>query len=143
MYHIYPTIAVAVGMPVTRHPPHRSRRAELPHRAPASGQTQSCCPNMDQISSIVHRHSIRSPLLCLGRLNTSSILRTLAFIATRSTLLLASVCQSRPVAMNSPWPRAFSPRTPPVVGWNNPVEHHCSLASSILCPRPTSRSRAC
>jgi len=27
-------------MPVTRHPPHRSRRAELPHRAPASGQTQ-------------------------------------------------------------------------------------------------------
>ena len=31
---------VAVGMPVTRHPPHRSRRAELPHRAPASGQTQ-------------------------------------------------------------------------------------------------------
>ena len=86
---------------------------------------------MDQISSIVHRHSIRSPLLCLGRLNTSSILRTLAFIATRSTLLLASVCQSRPVAMNSPWPRAFSPRTPPVVGWNNPVEHHCSLASSM------------
>ena len=28
---------VAVGMPVTRHPPHRSRRAALPHRAPASG----------------------------------------------------------------------------------------------------------
>jgi len=33
-------IPVAVGMAVTRHPPHRSRRAELPHRAPASGQTQ-------------------------------------------------------------------------------------------------------
>jgi hypothetical protein len=28
---------VAVGMPVTRHPPHRSRRAGLPHRALASG----------------------------------------------------------------------------------------------------------
>jgi len=28
---------VTVGMPVTRHPPHRSRRAELPHRAPALG----------------------------------------------------------------------------------------------------------
>ena len=26
-------------MPVTRHPSHRSRRAALPHRAPASGQT--------------------------------------------------------------------------------------------------------
>src|SRR5712691_10372053 len=31
--------AVAVGMPVTQHPPHRSRRAALPHRAPASGLT--------------------------------------------------------------------------------------------------------
>ena len=30
---------VAVGMPVTQHPPHRSRRAALPHRAPASGLT--------------------------------------------------------------------------------------------------------
>ena len=28
---------VAVGMPVARHPPHRSLRAELPHKAPASG----------------------------------------------------------------------------------------------------------
>jgi hypothetical protein len=28
---------VAVGTAITRHPPHRSRRAELPHRAPASG----------------------------------------------------------------------------------------------------------
>ncbi len=29
----------AVGMPVTRHPPHRSRRALLTHRAPPSGRT--------------------------------------------------------------------------------------------------------
>ena len=29
---------VAVGMPVTRHPPHRSRRAARPHRAPALGR---------------------------------------------------------------------------------------------------------
>ena len=28
---------VAVGMPVSRHPPHRSQRAELPHWAPTSG----------------------------------------------------------------------------------------------------------
>ena len=32
-------VSVAVGMPVTQHPPHRSRRAALPHRAPASGLT--------------------------------------------------------------------------------------------------------
>ena len=31
-------LQVAVGMPVTRHPPHRSRRAALPHRAPALGR---------------------------------------------------------------------------------------------------------
>jgi len=38
--------AVAVGMPVTRPPPHRSRRAAFPHRAPASGhdaQAQRTC----------------------------------------------------------------------------------------------------
>ncbi len=31
---------VAVGMPVSRHPPHRSVREELPHTAPTSGQTR-------------------------------------------------------------------------------------------------------
>jgi vitamin B12 transporter len=39
-----PGILVAVGMPVTRHPPHRSRRAELPHRALASdSNAQALC----------------------------------------------------------------------------------------------------
>jgi hypothetical protein len=40
-------LTVAVGMPVTQPPPHRSRRAARPHRAPASGQragTQRCLP---------------------------------------------------------------------------------------------------
>jgi hypothetical protein len=32
-------LEVAVGMPVTQHPPHRSRRAARPHRAPALGRT--------------------------------------------------------------------------------------------------------
>jgi len=32
-------VRVTVGMPVTGHPPYRPRRAELPHRVPASGQT--------------------------------------------------------------------------------------------------------
>jgi len=34
------TFLVAVGMPVTRHPPHRSQHALLMHWAPTSGQTQ-------------------------------------------------------------------------------------------------------
>ena len=37
-------LLVAVGMPVTRHLPHRSRGAELPHRALASGSNaQALC----------------------------------------------------------------------------------------------------
>jgi hypothetical protein len=41
------SLKVAVGMPVARHPPHSSRRAALPHRAPASGRragTRRCLP---------------------------------------------------------------------------------------------------
>ena len=30
-------VMIAVGMPVTRHPPHRSVRADFPHTAPTSG----------------------------------------------------------------------------------------------------------
>jgi uncharacterized protein DUF3500 len=38
-FHIHAMVrTVAVGMPVTQHPPHRSRRAALPHRAPALGR---------------------------------------------------------------------------------------------------------
>jgi hypothetical protein len=33
----------AVGMGLAAHPPHRSRRAGLPHRAPVSGQTHRRC----------------------------------------------------------------------------------------------------
>jgi hypothetical protein len=35
----------AVGMPVTRHPPRRSRRALLTHRAPASGRKRKHWPS--------------------------------------------------------------------------------------------------
>ena len=33
---------IAVGMPVTRHPLHRSGREALPHPAPTLGMTASC-----------------------------------------------------------------------------------------------------
>ena len=36
-YEGKPQGLVAVGTPVTRHPPHGSLRAELPHKALASG----------------------------------------------------------------------------------------------------------
>jgi hypothetical protein len=36
---IPPKLPIAVGMPVARHPPHRSVREELPHTAPTLGTT--------------------------------------------------------------------------------------------------------
>jgi len=35
---------VAVGTPITRRPPHRSVRAELPHTAPTSGIWRKSVP---------------------------------------------------------------------------------------------------
>ena len=57
---------VAVGMPVARHPPHRSRRALLTHRAPPSGQTSNA-ERFGRARRLAHnRQSDRrsSPALC-------------------------------------------------------------------------------
>jgi hypothetical protein len=65
---------VAVGMPVTQHPPHRSRRAALPHRAPASGgdaQAQSACRTQSCACGRVSRPCVR-PLWCSTRFPLAS-----------------------------------------------------------------------
>src|ERR1043166_8217375 len=48
---------VAVGMPVTQHPPHRSRRAVLPHRALASGRNAQALRRIR-----MHNVGFRKPL---------------------------------------------------------------------------------
>ncbi len=58
--------SVAVGMALAGHPPHRSRRAVFPHRAPASGLTRSrsnppCC-----CAYPVQRLFQDDPVLCPG-----------------------------------------------------------------------------
>ncbi len=64
--------------------------------------------------------------------------------SVRSTLLPAPVCRSRPSEHGSPWPEAFSPRTPPVVGHAvGVIVHLCSFASSIIFLRPTSQGHTC
>jgi len=101
-------------MPVTRHPPHRSQ---------ACGTTAlgSC---------------LRSDAETLALL--------LVPCPVRSTLIPAPVCRSRSSEHGSPWPEAFSPQTPPVVGLAvGVIVHLCSSASSILCLRPTSQERTC
>jgi hypothetical protein len=65
---------VAVGMPVTQHPPHRSRRAALPHRAPASGddaQVQSTYRTQSCACGRVSRLCVR-PLWCSTRFPLAS-----------------------------------------------------------------------
>ena len=65
---------VAVGMPVTQHPPHRSRRAALPHRAPASGddaQAQRACRTQSCACGRVSRLCVR-PLWCSTRFPLAS-----------------------------------------------------------------------
>jgi hypothetical protein len=79
----------------------------------------------------------------LPRVRRRGVILPLVLWTARSTLLPASVCRSRSSAQSSPWPGAFSPRTPQVIGRFNPVERLCSLASQILCTRPTSQWRTC
>src|SRR5262249_33438465 len=42
MYSSSRSATVAVGMPVSQHPPHRSPRAVLPHEAPISDEWRQC-----------------------------------------------------------------------------------------------------
>ena len=65
---------VAVGMPVTQHPPPRSRRAARPHRAPASGrdaQAQSAYRTQSRAWGRVTRRCVR-PLWCSTRFPLAS-----------------------------------------------------------------------
>ena len=66
--------AVAVGMRVTSHPPHRSVRAAFPHTVPTSGHDGNCLPyasqrlcHADPVLRPVRALLTRLPLgLCLG-----------------------------------------------------------------------------
>ncbi len=75
---------IAVGMALSGHPPHRSRRAELPHRAPASGN--------DVLSRILPPH-------VFGRAHGAG----LPGLESRTWF-------ARP---NFPWPSPFPPDAPP------------------------------
>ena len=72
-------LTVAVGTALAGGPPHRSQRAELPHWAPASGQTRTRTPRRDAPSWFLRatsrtRSSSRDtpiPALCPGRVSPS------------------------------------------------------------------------
>ena len=57
----------AVGTPVTGRPPHRSQHAELPHWAPASGQTRRHCSGISLCYNLPYpaQHTLQvCPTLC-------------------------------------------------------------------------------
>src|SRR5262249_32446629 len=80
-------VKVAVGATLTGCPPHRSRRASLPHRAPASGhdaQAQHACRTQSCACDRVPRPCVRplwystrfplaSPLLSTPSANSSAL----------------------------------------------------------------------
>ena len=90
----------------------------------------------------VRRRNIESGKLYKYPRSGNTLLRLfLVLCPVRSKLIPASVCWSPLSGHSSPWPKDFSPQTPPVVGRILPVEYLCSFASSILFLRPTSQAR--
>jgi hypothetical protein len=57
----FEALEVAVGMPVTPHPPHRSRRAARPPRAPASGDDAQALRGVRVADT-----GCREPVFCRG-----------------------------------------------------------------------------
>ena len=69
---------VAVGMPVTRHPPHRYQRAALPHWAPGSGLYAYAL-----IRIRLHNPRFRAPFLG-DTLHVSHVIRCLWLLLRRT-----------------------------------------------------------
>ena len=116
-------------MPVTRHPPYRSQ---------ACGTTAlgSCLRSNAETLILV----MVQPAQCEF---TASLLLVLCSVQSR--LLPATVCWSPLYEHNSPWPKDFSPRIPPVVGhfWLYTFVHSLHrYYSSVRLPKSVHVGRA-
>ena len=109
-----PVTAVAVGTGLAAGPPHRSQRAELPHWAPASGQTRHAHQEG------MHHPGFFAPLRAHDP----------ALVTHQFRLCVRDVFH-RPCF---PWPVPFPP--PP------PQPQPCSAGSQVLRDRPTSHARS-
>jgi len=133
-------------MPVTRHPPHRSRRAELPHRALASGSnaqalckvlspcTPSFVPGRMPVAGYP-RHCVRSLTPAQVPLGQPPSLHNLRHFIMPQTedLRLTLGCLRR-----SPACPCRGHHSHPL--WSMPP--YCSVASPVLWNCPTRRHRA-
>ncbi len=131
-------------MRVTPHPPHRSQACgttALGSCLRSDAETLIRVRVQPTLASEGDTAPCGVPSTVLNYLPASLLLVP---CSVRSTLLPATVCQSRSPEHGSPRPEAFSPRTPPVVGHAvGVIVHLCSFASSIICLRPTSQTRTC
>ena len=122
----------AVGTPVTRRPPRRSQRAELPHWAPTSG-----C----DAQTLYLLYSLQRSLQAFGiDVGTRSWLcpRFLASCPFRVGHIDSdpgSVSGTWFARTNSPWSGRLAPRPSPIVAHHN----LCSGASQLPSARQTSR----
>jgi hypothetical protein len=90
--HLNRNLAVAVGTPVTRRPPHRSRRAVFPHRALQPGTSS---PPTGRFASMV-RHSYGTGCLCELRQTVGPLTHFGACTLLRATMNQSdSRCTSR------------------------------------------------
>jgi hypothetical protein len=132
--HRFAPAHFAVGTPVTRRPPHRSLRAELPHKAPTSGVDAQtlCLPYPFQRTWQVCRCDVGTISWQCPRFLASCPFRVV-HIAT----LPDAVSGTWLVETNSLWSGCLAPRSPPTTA------HRClcSNVSQLLSACPTSRHR--
>ncbi len=119
--NLNPGFSVAVGPGVTPRPPHRSRRAGLPHRAPASG---------DDAQALI------------------SVSRPAVSASASTSKLSGSVSGSGEADADSNWPVPFPPPPPQTrahprlcsgasqVLWDCPTSH---ARASLTCPLGSQR----
>ena len=124
----------AVGTPVTRRPPHRSQRAELPHWAPTSGVDAQtlCLPYPFQRISQAFGIDVGTVSWPCPRFLASCPFRVVHIDSDPGT-----VSGTWFVGTNSPWSGRFAPRSPPTTAHRN----LCSSASRLLSACQTSRLR--
>ena len=114
----------AVGMPVTRHPPHRSQRALLTHWAPPSGTNVRA-----ELLHKIRTHQARRVHILLSRsaYNDQVDRRSYPALCPDRGFLIAVPLRQRPSLHY-------------LRRGQNPL---CSVASSVLLRCPTSHPRAC
>ena len=133
----------AVGTPVTRRPPHKFQRAELPYWAPTSGLTRRRCSGYGCIPVGSLPYPFQRILQAFGiDVGTVSWLcpRFLASCPFRVVHIDSdpgTVSGTWFVGTNSPWSGRFAPRSPPTAAHRN----LCSSASRLLSACQTSRLR--